>query len=126
MDKAAKLAILKQDLQMLTTANDEYLGTLLDLAAGAIQREGIKLIEDDTECDMAVVQYAAYLFRKRALEYHTNLHHSQTSNSQFKTISPIKPNVLALKHSKSINFTIIFINYIIFSFYCNIHFLTFK
>lgn len=51
---------------MLTTANDEYLGTLLDLAAGAIQREGIKLIEDDTECDMAVVQYAAYLFRKRA------------------------------------------------------------
>ena len=68
MDKAAKLAILKQDLQMLTTANDEYLGTLLDLAAGAIQREGIKLIEDDTECDMAVVQYAAYLFRKRAAE----------------------------------------------------------
>ena len=66
MDKAAKLAILKQDLQMLTTANDEYLGTLLDLAAGAIQREGIKLIEDDTECDMAMVQYAAYLFRKRA------------------------------------------------------------
>lgn len=66
MDKEAKLAILKQDLQMLTTANDEYLGTLLDLAAGAIQREGIKLIEDDTECDMAVVQYAAYLFRKRA------------------------------------------------------------
>ena len=66
MDKAEKLAILKQDLQMLTTANDEYLGTLLDLAAGAIQREGIKLIEDDTECDMAVVQYAAYLFRKRA------------------------------------------------------------
>ena len=66
MDKAAKLAILKQDLQMLTTANDEYLGTLLDLAAGAIQREGIKLIEDDTECDMAVIQYAAYLFRKRA------------------------------------------------------------
>ena len=68
MDKAAKLAILKQDLHMLTTANDEYLGTLLDLAAGAIQRESIKLIEDDTECDMAVVQYAAYLFRKRAAE----------------------------------------------------------
>ena len=56
MDKAAKLVILKQDLQMLTTANDEYLGTLLDLAAAAIQREGIQLIEDDTECDMAVVQ----------------------------------------------------------------------
>ena len=66
MDKAAKLAILKQDLQMLTTANDEYLGTLLDLAAGAITREGITLIENNIECDMAVIQYAAYLFRKRA------------------------------------------------------------
>ena len=66
MDKAAKLIILKQDLQMLTSANDEYLKNLLDLAAGAIQREGIKLIENDMECDMAVVQYAAYLFRKRA------------------------------------------------------------
>ena len=66
MDKAAKLIVLKQDLQMLTSANDEYLKNLLGLAAGAIQREGIKLIENDVECDMAVVQYAAYLFRKRA------------------------------------------------------------
>lgn len=65
MDKAAKLAILKQDLQMLTTANDGYLGTILDLAAGAIQREGIRL-EDNIECDMLVIQYAAYLFRKRS------------------------------------------------------------
>ena len=65
MDKAAKLAILKQDLQMLTTANDGYLGTLLDLAARAIKREGIRL-EDNIECDMLVIQYAAYLFRKRA------------------------------------------------------------
>ena len=66
MDKAAKLIVLKQDLQMLTSANDEYLKNLLGLAAGAIQREGIKLIENDVECDMAVVQYAAYLFRKLA------------------------------------------------------------
>ena len=66
MDKAEKLAVLKQDLQMLTTANDTYLDNLLDLSASAIQREGIRLIEDDHECDMAVIQYAAYLFRKRS------------------------------------------------------------
>lgn len=65
MDKAAKLLILKQDLQLLTTANDSLLENLLDLAAGAIQREGIRL-EDNIECDMLVIQYAAYLFRKRA------------------------------------------------------------
>lgn len=68
MDKAAKLLILKQDLQLLTTANDSLLENLLDLAVGAITREGITLIENDIECDMAVIQYAAYLFRKRAAE----------------------------------------------------------
>ena len=66
MDTAAKLTILKQDLQLLTNANDEYLTTLLDLAANAITTEGITLIDNDVECDMAVIQYAAYLFRKRA------------------------------------------------------------
>lgn len=66
MSTAAKLTILKQDLQLLTNANDEYLITLLDLAANAITTEGIELIDNDVECDMAVVQYAAYLFRKRA------------------------------------------------------------
>lgn len=65
MDTAANLLILKKDLQMLTSANDDYLRTLLDLAAEAITTEGIKL-DDSTECNMAVVQYAAYLFRRRA------------------------------------------------------------
>ena len=66
MDRAAKLEILKKDLQMLTESNDQYLQALLDLAAEAIKKEGITLIEDDTQCDMAVIQYASYLFRKRA------------------------------------------------------------
>lgn len=65
MNKAAKLTVLKQDLQLITNANDEYLWTLLDLAAEAITTEGI-VLEDTTESDMAVVQYAAYLFRKRS------------------------------------------------------------
>lgn len=66
MNTQEKLVVLKQDLQLLTSSNDEYLSTLLDLSAQAIQTEGIRLIENDLESDMAVVQYAAYLFRKRA------------------------------------------------------------
>ena len=65
MTDANKLFILKKDLQMTTTANDEYLETLLTFAKAAIEREGITL-EESIECDMAVIHYAAYLFRKRA------------------------------------------------------------
>ncbi|MBR6542528.1 MAG: hypothetical protein IKT73_04905 [Anaerotignum sp.] len=66
MNTTGKLAILKMDLQMKTNANDEYLGFLLNSAAAAIEREGINLVDDSIECDMAVIHYAAYLFRKRA------------------------------------------------------------
>ena len=66
MNTAGKLTVLKMDLQMKTNANDEYLGFLLDSAAAAIKREGINLVDDSSECDMAVIHYAAYLFRKRA------------------------------------------------------------
>lgn len=66
MTKEDKLKILKQDLQMLTSSNDSFLSSLLDTAATAIQREGITLVENDMDIDMAVIQYAAYLFRKRA------------------------------------------------------------
>lgn len=66
MDTAAKLSLLKQDLQLITNSQDNYLGSLLELAAEAITTEGIDLVENDIQCDMLVVQYAAYLFRKRA------------------------------------------------------------
>lgn len=66
MNDADKLVILKQDLQMLTNANDEYLQTLLSLSADAIRGEGIRLLENDIQSDMTQIQYAAYLFRKRA------------------------------------------------------------
>ena len=66
MDEAGKLSVLKQDLQMLTPSNDRYLETLLGLASKAIQKEGIVLLEGNDECDMLVIQYAAYLFRKRS------------------------------------------------------------
>lgn len=51
---------------MLTSANDEFLTSLITTAESAIQREGITLVENDMDIDMAVIQYAAYLFRKRA------------------------------------------------------------
>lgn len=66
MTSAEKLTLLKQDLQMLTSANDTYLASLITAAESAMQREGIELVENDMDIDMAVVQYAAYLFRKRA------------------------------------------------------------
>ena len=66
MTSEEKLALLKQDLQMLTSANDDFLKSLITMAESAIQREGIALVKNDMDIDMAVVQYAAYLFRKRA------------------------------------------------------------
>ena len=66
MTNEDKLKLLKQDLQMLTSSNDDFLSSLLSTAETAIQREGITLVENDMDIDMAVVQYAAYLFRKRA------------------------------------------------------------
>ena len=65
MTNEEKLILLKKDLQMLTSANDVYLSALLSQAASAIQTEGI-VLDASIECEMAVVEYAAYLFRKRA------------------------------------------------------------
>ena len=66
MTQAEKLTILKQNLQMITDANDEFLNKLLEQSSAAIKTEGIRLEENNIECDMAVIDYAAYLFRKRA------------------------------------------------------------
>ncbi len=64
MTSAELLQILKNDLQMMTDSNDAYLSQLLDFAKAQIEREGI-VLSDTIECNMLVVQYAAYLFRKR-------------------------------------------------------------
>lgn len=66
MDNAQKLVILKKDLQLTTTANDEFLNFLLEKAKIHISEEGIILIDGDMKSDMIVIDYAAYLFRKRA------------------------------------------------------------
>ena len=89
MTDEERLTLLKSDLQMRTSANDVFLKSLIETAKAAIQREGITLVENDMDIDMAVVQYAAYLFRKRAaadtamprfLRYRlNNIHFSQNS-----------------------------------------------
>lgn len=65
MTDQEKLTILKKDLQMLTNSNDDYLKILMKQAEAQIEREGVDT-SDGIEEDMAVIQYAAYLFRKRA------------------------------------------------------------
>lgn len=65
MNATEKLAVLKADLQTKTTANDMYLGKLLQMAERLITAEGIELEADNIYCDMAIIHYAAYLFRKR-------------------------------------------------------------
>ncbi|MFR5876328.1 MAG: hypothetical protein ACLUFN_07550 [Eubacterium sp.] len=66
MQSGEMLYILKCDLQMTTKSNDNYLEMLLKKAKLDIEREGIVIIDDDLECEMAIIHYAAYLFRKRA------------------------------------------------------------
>lgn len=68
MTKEERLTLLKNDLQMLTSSNDSLLSSLLDASVEYIQKEGITLVESDIGIDMVIVQYAAYLFRKRASE----------------------------------------------------------
>mgnify|MGYP004651972839 FL=1 len=61
-----ELTVLKQNLQMPpTNANNEYLKVLLKQAASLMTREGI--VDDDSfDYYMAKIDYAAFLFRKRA------------------------------------------------------------
>lgn len=60
-----KLEILKMNLQLHTTANDQFLKALLNQAEGLMERRGIEK-EDTYEYHMAQIDYAAFLFRKRA------------------------------------------------------------
>ena len=66
MIQAEKLMILKKDLQITTSANDDLLNFLLESSREEIIGEGIRLIENDIRSDAVNIQYAAYLFRKRA------------------------------------------------------------
>ena len=52
------LQLLKNDLQIMTDSNDTYLSQLIGYAKKQIEREGI-VLNDDIECNMLIVQYAA-------------------------------------------------------------------
>lgn len=65
MTDAEKLKMLKMNLQLLTNTQDEYLTFLMTAAGAAMKREGIKL-DDTADCNACQIDYAAYLFRKRA------------------------------------------------------------
>ena len=54
MDEGQKLTLLKQDLQMLTDSNDDYLQMLLEMAEGLIKREGITP-ENTTEYALSLI-----------------------------------------------------------------------
>lgn len=60
-----EIELLKRDLQKLNDVENEYLKELLDAAKDFIHEEGI--VDDGTQSyKMIKVQYAAYLYRKRA------------------------------------------------------------
>jgi hypothetical protein len=64
MTAEERLTMLKRDLQRSTSTQDVYLMALLQQAQQAMLREGI--IDDNTmDYDMAIVDYASFLFRKR-------------------------------------------------------------
>lgn len=66
MTDAEKLTLLKSDLQQITSSNDTYLQQLIAYSKAQMIKEGITYIENDITCDMLNIQYAAYLFRRRA------------------------------------------------------------
>ena len=67
MTTSNRLVILKQDLQILNDNSDAYLVSLLTTAETNIIIEGIKP-DGSIAYDMAVIHYAAYLFRKRGAD----------------------------------------------------------
>ena len=60
------LAMLKSNLSTMTTAQDNYLGFLIESSKKNIAEMGITLDLNESDDVNLVVMYAAYLFRKRA------------------------------------------------------------
>lgn len=69
-NNAAILSLLKANLEILPTftANDSYLENLITASENMIAREGITLSNESVEDMNLVAMYAAYLYRKRALD----------------------------------------------------------
>lgn len=61
------LSMLKLDLQISSSAYDEYLMSLISAAKKAIETEGIHLTDDNDDM-MLVEMYAAFMYRQRRNE----------------------------------------------------------
>ena len=59
MTDAEKLALLKQNLQLLTNTQDEYLTFLLTAAKAAMTRAGIQEEPCPADCYACQIDYAA-------------------------------------------------------------------
>lgn len=95
METSAIVDLVKLDLTMSTTAYDGYLTNLVERAKAAIKQEGITLDMNETADVMVVVQFTAYLWRKRKGEdlamprslryalnnYHVSQHGGDSSGS---------------------------------------------
>lgn len=65
MDETTKLSVLKANLQKYSTSDDTLLKNLLKQAESLVKRRGI--IDDASyDYEMAIVDYAAFLFRRRS------------------------------------------------------------
>ena len=85
MTKSDILSMLKANLEIINTLQDDYLGQLIDVSVKEIEREGITFVtstipdpegeetEVSYEIDDAnlIVMYAAYLYRNRASDSDT-------------------------------------------------------
>jgi hypothetical protein len=60
------LLMLKQDLEILHSKNEDYLMQLINVAKDMIAREGVTL-GDSYEDQALVTMYAAWMYRKRAV-----------------------------------------------------------
>lgn len=65
MTTAQRLGILKQNIQTLTSAHDEFLTVLLTQAEAEVQIMGIR-DDGSTLYDTIIIDFAAYKWRKRA------------------------------------------------------------
>ena len=68
IDETFELILLKQDLEILHDAQDDYLTMLLKAAEENILREGIILNDREYSASVVVAQYAAWMYRKRKLD----------------------------------------------------------
>lgn len=63
-----QLALLKVDVGLMhpTKEQEQLLNSKLSAAKARIERRGIRLKDEDPDCNDLVVMYAAWLYRKRA------------------------------------------------------------